>query len=101
MAPANKTAGTETKAKKARGPQKRVMHIFYKATTNDGTPVPSNVVVEIANVMSDARKVLEFVDSEAYRAAGLQRFKYELVSTPRGDGEEDHAGKPVVDGEQA
>lgn len=91
-----KSASTDAaaaKPKKARGPQKRVMHIFYRTVTGaDGQPA-----VEIANVMSDARKVLEYVDSPEYQQAGLKRFKYELVSTPRADGEEDHSGTAVAE----
>lgn len=71
--------GTEKKAPRA---VKRVSHVFYKATTNDGSPVPSNVTVEVVTILTDARKVVEFMDSD--ESAGLKRFKYETVSTPRG-----------------
>jgi len=67
---------TKTAAKTSRGPQKRSLHIFYRADGNGG--------VEIVNVMTDARKVLEYVDSPEYKQSGFQRFKFDLVSEPRG-----------------
>lgn len=76
----NTTEGTE---KKSRAPQKRVFHIFYKAETTDGSPVPDNVKVTIATIMSDARKVVEFMDSPA--AEGLKRYKHEIVSNAKGE----------------
>jgi hypothetical protein len=70
--------GTEKKAPRA---IKRVSHVFYKASTNDGSPVPANVTVEVVTILTDARKVVEFMDSD--ESAGLKRFKYETISTPR------------------
>lgn len=67
---------TANAAKAPRGPQKRSLHIFYRADGQGG--------VEIVNVMTDARKVLEYVDSADYKTSGLQRFKFDLVSEPRG-----------------
>lgn len=69
--------------KKARAPQKRVFHVFYRATTTDGSPVPDNVKVEINTIMSDARKVVEFMDSP--EAEGLKRYKHEIVSNNKGE----------------
>lgn len=88
MAPRNTTAtegteGTEKKAKANRAPQKRVFHVFYKTSTTDGSPVPDNVKVEIVTMMTDARKVVEFMDSPD--ADGLKRYKHEIVSNPRGE----------------
>lgn len=91
MAKSPNTASDKPKAK--RGPQKRVLHIFYKTNTGaDGQPM-----VEIVNVMSDARKVLEYVDSPEYQGQGIKRYKHEIVSTPREDGGEDISGNAAED----
>jgi hypothetical protein len=78
----------EKKSAAPRGPQKRTFHLFYRAVDANGTPV-DGVNVEIVQVITDARKVIEFMDSPD--SAGLKRKKYEIVSTPRGDGEDDEA----------
>ncbi len=75
---ATTTPPADAKKKVQRQPQKRILHIFYKATT-DASGQPS---LEIVNVFSDARKVVEFFDSPA--SEGTKRYKYEVVSEPRG-----------------
>lgn len=91
MAPTNKTAGAAGSDKKTvkRGPQKRVFHIFYR-TGADGN-------LEIANVLTDARKVVDFIDTPEYASQGLKRFKYEVTSQTKDDGTEDHSGAAVAD----
>lgn len=77
MARAPKTADASAPAK-PRAPQKRVLHIFY-APKADGNGI------EIINVMSDARKVIEFMDSAEYLdTPGIKRYKHEVISEPRG-----------------
>ena len=88
MAPTNKTAGSDKKVVK-RGPQKRVFHIFDRAGA-DGN-------LEIVNVLTDARKVVDFIDTPEYAQQGLKRFKYEVTSQVRDDGSEDHSGAAVAD----
>lgn len=74
---------TVKKAKKPAAPQKRLLHIFYKPTTGaDGQPA-----IEIVDVMGDARKVIDFMDKPEYQSQGIKRYKYEMVSTPRGAGD--------------
>ena len=83
---ASKTAPTAPA--KPRAPQKRVLHIFYKAGTPgaDGTPT-----LEIVNVLSDARKVVDFMDTDVYTGGGVKRYKYEIISEPRDSGEAEAA----------
>ncbi len=95
MAPRNTNTATNAdgtpKEKKARGPQRRVFHVFYRPVTIDGSPVPDNVKVDIVTIMSDARKVVDFMDSPA--AAGLKRYKHEIVSNAKGEAESEGAAK--------
>jgi hypothetical protein len=83
MAPrfAAASASEGSTEKKARAPQKRVFHIFYKTNISDaGEPT-----IQIVKIMSDARKVVDFLDSDAFQGQGLKRYKHEVVSDAKGD----------------
>jgi hypothetical protein len=91
--PTGAAASAGSKPKAPRGPIKRVFHIFYKATDENGNPA-SGVKISIDRVMSDARKVVDFMDSP--EAEGLKRFKYEVISVQRADGTTEEEGKQVA-----
>ena len=74
------TTAPATKRKQQRAPQKRVLHIFYKAGAPDASGQPT---LEIVKVLGDARKVIEFMDDPKYAEQGLRRYKYEVISEPR------------------
>lgn len=83
MAP--KTTSTDASApaapKKPRAPQKRVLHIFYKSAPDAN----GELAVQIVKVMSDARKVVDYLDSPEFQGQGIKRYKHEIVADAKGD----------------
>lgn len=75
--------------KPARGPQKRTFHFFVRAVDANGAVI-EGASLEIGKVITDARKVIEYMDSP--ESNGYKRVKYEIVSTPREDGSEEETG---------
>jgi hypothetical protein len=73
----------------ARAAQKRTFHFFVRVTDEDGNTIP-NAKLKVERIMTDARKVVEFLDTPEYATSGLIRIKHEVIATPRG-GEVDGA----------
>lgn len=67
-----------------RAPQKRTFHFFIKITDEAGNMIPG-AKLNVERIISDARKVIEFMDTPDYADKGLTRVKHEIVSTKRGD----------------
>ena len=84
--PSNATTG---KKPKARPQQKRTFHFFLKITDEAGNVIPG-AKLEVARIISDARKVIEFMDTPDYADKGLTRVKHEVIANKRG-GEDDGA----------
>lgn len=78
------TGSSARKATKPRGPQKRTFHFFMKVVDANGTPIPG-AQLRVERIISDARKVIEFMDTPEFNSLGLTRVKHEVHSTPRGD----------------
>lgn len=78
------TAGNASKKKQSRGPQKRTFHFFMKVVDANNQPIPG-AQLRVERIISDARKVIEFMDTPDYNSLGLTRVKHEVHSTPRGD----------------
>lgn len=74
------------KSKTPRGPITRIQHIFYRAVDTEGNSV-DGIKLDVVAVFTDARKVVDFMDSE--QAAGLKRFVHKTTTMPREDGSED------------
>jgi len=72
-----------------RAPQKRTFHFFVQVTDEAGNVIPG-AKLKVERIISDARKVIEFMDTPDYPNLGLTRVKHEIISTKRG-GEEDGA----------
>jgi hypothetical protein len=77
------------KAVQQRAAQKRTFHFFVRVTDEDGNTIP-NAKLKVERIMTDARKVVEFLDTPEYATSGLIRIKHEVVANPRG-GETDGA----------
>jgi hypothetical protein len=77
------------KAAVTRAAQKRTFHFFIRVTDEDGNTIP-NAKLKVERIMTDARKVVEFLDTPEYATSGLTRIKHEVVANPRG-GESDGA----------
>jgi hypothetical protein len=81
-------ATSPTPMKKAkqvnRAPQKRTFHFFLKMTDAAGNPVVGGKL-KVERIITDARKVIEFMDTPDYADMGLTRVKHEIISTKRGE----------------
>jgi hypothetical protein len=74
-----------TKKKAAnRAPQKRTFHFFLKVVDEAGNPI-QGAKLKVDRIISDARKVIEFMDTPDYPSLGLTRVKHEVISTRRGE----------------
>jgi hypothetical protein len=82
--PMRSTSSAAKKAEKARAPQKRTFHFFVRVTDEAGNPIP-NARLQVDRIMSDARKVVEFLDTPEYATSGLTRVKHEVVANKRGE----------------
>jgi len=72
------------KAVAARQAQKRTFHFFVRVTDEQGNVIPG-AKLQVDRIMSDARKVVEFLDTPEYATSGLTRIKHEVVSNKRGE----------------
>ena len=77
------------KKQKARPQQKRTFHFFLKITDEAGNVIPG-AKLQVERIISDARKVIEFMDTPDYSEKGLTRVKHEVIANKRG-GEDDGA----------
>ena len=75
------------KKQQQRGPQKRTFHFFVRVTDESGQVIPG-AKLQVDRIMSDARKVVEFLDTPEYANSGLTRIKHEVVSNKRGEEED-------------
>ena len=82
MATAPRPVGA--KKQQNRAPQKRTFHFFLKAVDESGNPV-QGVKLKVERIITDARKVIEFMDTPEYADLGLTRVKHEIISTKRGE----------------
>jgi hypothetical protein len=72
-----------------RAPQKRTFHFFIRVVDEAGNVIPG-AKLKVERIITDARKVIEFMDTPNYAELGLTRVKHEIISTKRGT-EEDGA----------
>jgi hypothetical protein len=87
---ARSTSSTATgKKPKPRPQQKRTFHFFLKVTDESGAIIPG-AKLHVERIISDARKVIEFMDTPEYATLGLTRVKHEVIANKRG-GEDDGA----------
>jgi len=76
---------SSAKAKAAnRAPQKRTFHFFVRVTDEAGNVLPG-AKLQVDRIMSDARKVVEFLDTPQYADSGLTRIKHEVIANKRGE----------------
>jgi hypothetical protein len=82
-----RTSSIGSAAKKAvaqRAQQKRTFHFFVRVTDEQGNIIPG-AKLQVDRIMSDARKVVEFLDTPEYATSGLTRIKHEVVANKRGE----------------
>jgi len=72
------------KAAATRAQQKRTFHFFVRVTDENGNLIPG-AKLQVDRIMSDARKVVEFLDTPEYATSGLTRIKHEVVANKRGE----------------
>lgn len=84
--PARSISAASSSAKKQanRAPQKRTFHFFVSVTDAAGNQIPG-AKLKVDRIISDARKVIEFMDTPEYASLGLTRIKHEVVSNKRGE----------------
>jgi hypothetical protein len=78
------SVGSSKKPTPQRAAQKRTFHFFVRVTDEDGNVIP-NAKLKVERIMSDARKVVDFLDSSEYLNSGLTRVKHEVISNKRGE----------------
>lgn len=79
------------KAKQQRGPQKRTFHFFIKVVDGAGNVIPG-ASLKVERIITDARKVIEFMDTPDFASLGLTRIKYETTAEPRDSGDDTSNG---------
>ena len=84
--PARSMSAASSSGKKpvSRAAQKRTFHFFMRITDEAGNTIPG-AKLKIERIISDARKVIEFMDTPEYASMGLTRVKHEIVSNKRGE----------------
>jgi hypothetical protein len=87
--PARSSTSAFGKKNKDRAPQKRTFHFFMKVVDAQGNPIPG-AKLQVERIISDARKVIEFMDTPDFANLGLTRVKHEVIANKRG-GEDDGA----------
>jgi hypothetical protein len=87
--PARSIGSALGKKQKDRAPQKRTFHFFMKVVDAQGNPIPG-AKLQVERIISDARKVIEFMDTPDFANLGLTRVKHEVIANKRG-GEDDGA----------
>lgn len=83
-APSRPTSSNAAKKQKDRAPQKRTFHFFVQVTDESGNTIPG-AKLKVDRIMSDARKVVEFLDTPEYATSGLTRIKHEVIANKRGE----------------
>lgn len=83
-APSRPSSMSAAKKQKDRAPQKRTFHFFVRVTDEAGNVIP-NAKLQVDRIMSDARKVVEFLDTPEYATSGLTRIKHEVIANKRGE----------------
>jgi hypothetical protein len=78
------SSSSTTKKPAQRAAQKRTFHFFVRVTDEAGNVIPG-AKLKVDRIMSDARKVVEFLDSPEYLNSGLTRVKHEVISNKRGE----------------
>jgi len=85
MRSASSASSSSTKKTAAnRAPQKRTFHFFVQVTDEAGNTIPG-AKLKVDRIMSDARKVVEFLDTPEYANSGLTRIKHEVIANKRGE----------------
>lgn len=82
--PARSISAASGKKPVSRAAQKRTFHFFMRVTDEAGNTIPG-AKLKIERIISDARKVIEFMDTPDYADKGLTRIKHEIVSNKRGE----------------
>jgi len=84
--PSRSPVGSASSSKKPvqRAPQKRTFHFFVRVTDEAGNVIPG-AKLQVDRIMSDARKVVEFLDTPEYSTSGLTRIKHEVLANKRGE----------------
>jgi len=67
-----------------RAPQKRTFHFFVRVTDESGAVIPG-AKLKVERIITDARKVIEFMDTPDYANLGLTRVKHEIIANKRGE----------------
>ena len=67
-----------------RAQQKRTFHFFVKITDDAGNVIPG-AKLTVDRIITDARKVIEFMDTSDYANKGLTRVKHEIIASKRGE----------------
>jgi hypothetical protein len=83
-APSAPRAISPAKKPVQRAAQKRTFHFFVRVTDEAGNVIP-NAKLQVDRVITDARKVIEFMDTSDYAAKGLTRVKHEIIANKRGE----------------
>jgi cell division septum initiation protein DivIVA len=78
------SAASGSKKQVARAPQKRTFHFFLRVTDAEGNVI-QGAKLQVDRIMTDARKVVEFLDTPEYANSGLTRVKHEIIATSRGE----------------
>jgi len=89
MATPARSISSAAKKQPNRAQQKRTFHFFIRVTDANGNTMPG-AQLHVERIISDARKVIEFMDTPDYADKGLTRIKHEVVANKRG-GEDDGA----------
>lgn len=79
-----RSAAKADKKQVNRAPQKRTFHFFVRVIDEQGNVIPG-ARLQVDRIMSDARKVVEFLDTPEYASSGLTRVKHEVIANKRGD----------------
>jgi hypothetical protein len=87
--PARSSVSSLGKKKNDRAPQKRTFHFFMRVVDEQGNVIPG-AKLQVERIISDARKVIEFMDTPDFANLGLTRVKHEVIANKRG-GEDDGA----------
>lgn len=78
------TSAGAAKKPQQRGPQRKLFHFFVRIVDASGNPI-QGAQLQVERIISDARKVIEFMDEPGYADKGLTRIKHEVIATTRGD----------------
>jgi hypothetical protein len=77
-------SSASSKKQQNRAPQKRTFHFFVRVTDANDNPI-QGAKLQVEKIMTDARKVVEFLDTPEYANSGLTRVKHEIIANTRGE----------------